>query len=377
MSSWSIGLALTHHFVVWIAANRAGILNKVLQNPKGFYGIVGDDLFIAHPQLAFQYSILMNAIGVKINLNKSLLVSEDARVSEFVKRNSFRGDEITALSPKLIVKSFTDYVCLRELLLYIRHRTLSESGMDRASSPDEKGIVDLYTVFGSKFIRTAIGTMCTVPTIYAGLSEDTSEMAQWPPSLRIRFLVEKALTLLEYSMHSTYISGTGQDVYNELVLWSLEDLVPQSYFSQTPFMDYLRKQTLEAHRLFSGVDIEQNQLMAQLALKAYEISLGEVSLESYLRWEEDYLKRLSSFAKPDRFQAIEAERKETRSLSFKVYEIIRKSKLSAPTEQFVRGRINHRLKHLLSKFNFELPTNSSLEEMYASLFGECEENSAS
>jgi len=53
MSSWSIGLALTHHFVVWMAANRAGILKEVLHSPKDYYGIVGDDIFICHPQLAF------------------------------------------------------------------------------------------------------------------------------------------------------------------------------------------------------------------------------------------------------------------------------------------------------------------------------------
>jgi len=369
MSSWSVGLALTHHFIVWIAARRAGILQRVLGNPKGYYGIVGDDIFICHPQLAFWYSNIMNALGVKINLGKSLLVSSEKRIAEFVKRNSYAGDEITALSPKVIVKSYSDYTCLRELMLYARNRTLIGPGADSASSFDEKALVDLYKGFGSKFIRSAIGTMCTIPTIYAGLSELSSDIPQWPPRLRIRFLAEKALVLLEYSMHSLYIGGTGQDLYNDLVLWSLEDLVPEPYFPKTPFMEYLRKQGTESHRLFSEVDVEQNHLMAELSSKAFEVITSDASEESYSLWEHDFLQRLSSFAKPDTFKSVEATRAETRSLAFKIFDLANKDG-GSPSYSDIRRRLSHRLKHLLKKFSFELPAHSSIEEMYSNLFSE-------
>jgi len=56
----------------------------------------------------------MTALGVAINRNKSLLVTGNERVSEFVKRNSFDGDEITVLSPALITKSFLKTMCVLE-----------------------------------------------------------------------------------------------------------------------------------------------------------------------------------------------------------------------------------------------------------------------
>jgi len=367
MSSWSIGLALTHHFVVWIAASRAGILDAVLKNPKGFYGMVGDDIFIVDHRLAFWYSNIMNALGVKINLTKSLIVFENDRVSEFVKRNSLDGCEITALSPTLIVKSFDDYVCLRELILYIRARTMYGPMKDTSSSFDEQAVVDLYKRFGSDFIRSSISTMCSIPAEYAGLADLKAANAQWPPKLRVRLLVEKALILLEYKVKSIYINATGNDTFNELVNWSLEDLVSDYYFPKTQFVEYLRKQSLEALHLFGGVDLEQNHLMAMLALRAYEVLTESISDTEFFLWEEEFLTELSSYSKLPSFSTIEAQRKETRSLAYKVSDLVRnwESKDFQPRE-----RITKRMKHLLRKFTFELPSSLSREEMYEHLFSE-------
>jgi len=186
-------------------------------------------------------------------------------------------------------------VCLRELILYIRHRVLSNTGLERASPFDELAVVDLYNRFGSKFIRTAIGTMCSLPVFYTGLSEVTSDTAQWPPKLRIRFLVEKALLSLEYSVKGVYINTTGNDVFNELVSWSLEDIIPTDYFPQTQLVEFMRKQSLEAQRLFGRVGYEQNHLMALLADLAYEVLSEKVLDPQYSVLEQKYLTELSSF----------------------------------------------------------------------------------
>jgi hypothetical protein len=354
-----------------MAARRAGLLAQLLNNPKDYYGIVGDDIFICHPQLAHYYTIIMAALGCKINLTKSLLVSRDKRVSEFVKRNSFDGDEITALSPRLIVKSFSDYVCGRELILRLRSQVRLGPRKDCASSIDEKALVSLYQCTGSGFTRSAIGTMCSIPTYYAGLADVTSANAQWPPELRIRFLVEKTLVFLEYSLRSIYINASGDDVYNDLVNWILEDLIPQSYMHETQLVEFIRKQTLEAENLLGTRGLESNALLYALARTASDVLSKKVTDGEFQLFELNYLSRLVTFVKPPQFSTKEADRKETRSLAYKVFKSIKDPK-SGSNELDLSSRINRRLISLLSKFSFDTTPALSKEEMYLSLFGNIE-----
>jgi len=365
LSSWSVGLALTHHFVIWMAASRAGLLPEVLKNPKEFYGIVGDDVYIINPILAHYYSIIMNALGCKINLAKSLIVSEKRRVSEFAKRNSLEGDEISAISPRLIVKSFSDYACVRELILKLRSRVLLGPLKGSASSFDERALVDLYQLFGSDFIRASIGTMCTIPTYYAGLAELSSVIAPWPPMVRINFLVMKALTLLEYSLRSIYINASGQDVYNSLVLWSMEDLVPLSYFPRTQFIEFVRQQTIEAESLLGQRGLESNHLMAKLAQLVYDVCLSRYTPDEFQLLELEFLTELDSFVKPPSFSTKEAGRKEIRSLAFKVYKSVKHPLTDGKSFELM---ISRRLIMLLYKFKFVDTARPSREELYQRLF---------
>jgi hypothetical protein len=75
-SSWAM-LALTHHLIVMLAAQRAGI--------KGFnsYAVLGDDIVINNDAVAAEYLLIMKALGVGINLSKSLISGDFA---EFAKR---------------------------------------------------------------------------------------------------------------------------------------------------------------------------------------------------------------------------------------------------------------------------------------------------
>jgi len=72
-------LALTHHTIVQVAAQRAGVTG-LFQD----YALLGDDICIGDSLVAQQYLLIMRDLGVEINLSKSL-ISENS-VSEFAKR---------------------------------------------------------------------------------------------------------------------------------------------------------------------------------------------------------------------------------------------------------------------------------------------------
>jgi len=58
-------LALTNHFLVYLAALQGGI--KILPD-KGVYGILGDDVVIANQTIATNYSYNMqHVLGVEVN----------------------------------------------------------------------------------------------------------------------------------------------------------------------------------------------------------------------------------------------------------------------------------------------------------------------
>jgi len=85
-------LAVTHHVVVQIAANRVGESNF------NHYALLGDDIVIANTSVAKAYhSLMTNELGVDINLSKSL-VSEHS--FEFAKRLVCLDGEVTPLGPK-------------------------------------------------------------------------------------------------------------------------------------------------------------------------------------------------------------------------------------------------------------------------------------
>ena len=75
-SSWGM-LALTHHIIVQVAANRVGITNWFRD-----YAVLGDDIIIANDLVAQSYKALMNDLGVEINMTKS----HHGNVAEFAKR---------------------------------------------------------------------------------------------------------------------------------------------------------------------------------------------------------------------------------------------------------------------------------------------------
>lgn len=95
LSSWA-SLAITHHFLVQVAAWRAGFpKGKLYSN----YAILGDDVVVGNAGVARSYLSIMGSLGVGVNTSKSLL-SPKGTALEFAKRTIFRGTDVSAVAWK-------------------------------------------------------------------------------------------------------------------------------------------------------------------------------------------------------------------------------------------------------------------------------------
>lgn len=88
-------LALTHHFIIQVAAQRVGI-NYWFRD----YAVLGDDVVIGNSSVAAAYTNLARELGVEINLSKSL--ESSIGVAEFAKRLMTKDFDYSPVSPKLI-----------------------------------------------------------------------------------------------------------------------------------------------------------------------------------------------------------------------------------------------------------------------------------
>jgi hypothetical protein len=357
LSSWAV-FALSHHFVIWLAAKRAGgnLLRRVLANPDKYYGIVGDDVFITHPALAHYYAIIVVSLGVKINFTKSLIVTSDKRVSEFVKRNSFNGREISAISPGLIIKSFDDYACTRELVLKLRQLSKDSRVL---SLYDEVSLCETIKAFNDGFIHRSISILSTVPEVYSGMAPMESR-GIWPPSVRFRFLTLKALEILDLNLRGIFIGTNGQDVYNDLVNWLLQDITLEGTFRRTQFYEFMNKH---------GSKVSDNRLryrlISVLSEMAATLSERHVSEEEFSKWEDLFLSELEQYV-PEQTMSVKAvSRAMTRSYAYKIFRSIREYN-ELPFETL--ARIEEQIYNLSLKYSFKLPPTSG----DVSPFGEVE-----
>lgn len=88
-SSWAM-LALVHHCIVQFAASRVGIRGWFTD-----YAVLGDDIVIAHREVAREYVFLMGQFGVGIGFHKSVISNN--RSCEFAKRYYYKGEEVSPL----------------------------------------------------------------------------------------------------------------------------------------------------------------------------------------------------------------------------------------------------------------------------------------
>lgn len=106
LSSWGM-LALTHHVIVKVAAIRCG-----LSDFSG-YLVLGDDIVITDKSVAEEYLSIMKALGVQINLSKSVI---STRFAEFAKLWIGPGFDISPLGSGLLLQSIRDRSSLTTLL---------------------------------------------------------------------------------------------------------------------------------------------------------------------------------------------------------------------------------------------------------------------
>lgn len=93
LSSWP-GLAITHHWIVQLAAYR------VYQGPINWnteYEVLGDDIVIFNLAIAEEYKKIMAVLGCGINMNKSI-VSHSRPVFEFAKRTCWGSAIVSGIS---------------------------------------------------------------------------------------------------------------------------------------------------------------------------------------------------------------------------------------------------------------------------------------
>lgn len=92
LSSWP-GLAITHHWIVQLAAFR--VSGKAQWNTQ--YEILGDDIVIFDSAIADEYRNIMLVLGCEINLNKSI-ISTSRPVFEFAKRTCWGWAIVSGIS---------------------------------------------------------------------------------------------------------------------------------------------------------------------------------------------------------------------------------------------------------------------------------------
>lgn len=114
-------LALTHHAIVQIAARRTGIRSWFTE-----YAVLGDDIVIASAPVAEAYRILMEDLGVDINLSKSLVSSIGA--CEFAKKLIIEGVDFSPLGPKSILEMIQSPAHLKSHVL--SNQTMIEERME-------------------------------------------------------------------------------------------------------------------------------------------------------------------------------------------------------------------------------------------------------
>jgi hypothetical protein len=101
-------LAVTHHFIVQLAAYRTfKIKNDIsflmVKGIRWFvnYELLGDDIVIFDKLVAQEYLSIMASIGVPINESKSV-IANNATV-EFAKVTMYKGTDVSALSWKMFI----------------------------------------------------------------------------------------------------------------------------------------------------------------------------------------------------------------------------------------------------------------------------------
>lgn len=135
--SWAV-FALSHHFLVWLAADTV-YPNKKFTN----YAILGDDIVIADENVAATYASFVERLGVTISHQKSLV--SDTGCIEFA--NKFLVDELNKDLSPISLKQLTNYFhplgtyaisykyCIKRFSTFCRIGGIGYRGLSSISNP--------------------------------------------------------------------------------------------------------------------------------------------------------------------------------------------------------------------------------------------------
>lgn len=125
LSSWG-ALAIAHHLVIQYAAYRVGAVGvgKVFE----LYAVLGDDVVIAHEQVASEYLKVCNELGIEINLLKSFVSTNG--FFQFAQRNWVGQIDVSPLSlrEEVNVQTVQDRAAMVRRALDRGYFTLSDAG---------------------------------------------------------------------------------------------------------------------------------------------------------------------------------------------------------------------------------------------------------
>ncbi|DAB41745.1 RNA-dependent RNA polymerase [Oxybasis rubra mitovirus 1] len=99
--SWAL-FSLTHHFMVWLAADR---VNPNRKTPFRDYALLGDDIVIANKEVAHEYRKYLDRLQVKISDAKS--ITSERGAFEFAKQFWVGRTNLSPVSAKAVLASYS------------------------------------------------------------------------------------------------------------------------------------------------------------------------------------------------------------------------------------------------------------------------------
>jgi hypothetical protein len=118
LSSWA-SLAITHHFLVQLAAWRSGFVPAGLVYTN--YSVLGDDLVIGDKEVYEEYLVILTQLGMPVNLSKSI-ISHKGTAFEFAKRTVYKGIDVSPITLKDMHSAQT---CLPAMVQFMRNHKLT------------------------------------------------------------------------------------------------------------------------------------------------------------------------------------------------------------------------------------------------------------
>jgi hypothetical protein len=118
LSSWA-SLAITHHFLVQLAAWRSGFVPAGLVYTN--YSVLGDDLVIGDREVYEEYLVILTQLGMPVNLSKSI-ISHKGTALEFAKRTVYKGIDVSPITLKDMHSAQT---CLPAMVQFMRNHKLT------------------------------------------------------------------------------------------------------------------------------------------------------------------------------------------------------------------------------------------------------------